>query len=852
MHQDAPRNSGFSQSSDITRRRTRHTSRALRTRSKGKSGRMWLLVLAAVVLTTLGLLSTGALAAGALLFFTKDLPSPDAVVKRDVFQSTLIFDRNGELLYEIWDPQGGRRQVVPLSEMPGYLVAATLATEDANFYTNPGFDLKSMIRAAVQNFLGQEIVSGASTITQQLIRNTMMDPKERYAPSYERKLKEIVLAYRLSQKYTKDQILEWYLNEIYYGNLAYGVEAAAQSYFGKPAKELDLAESAMLAGLPQAPSDYNPLINLKAAKERQAEVLDLMVYHGYINAQEAAKAKAEPLKFVTKQADIKAPHFVMYVRELLEKEFGREKLYYGGLRVYTSLDYNMYLALKKAARDHIAEIKKQNANNAAAVTIDPKTGEILAMLGSVDYNDPKISGQINMALAERQPGSALKPFTYADAFANGLYPATVVIDQPWEFPGGAGQPPYRPMNYDNRWHGPVTLRQALAQSLNIPAVLVLESVGIKNLLNTLHEVGITSLNDENRYGLSLTLGGGEVKLLDLTFAYATLANGGVQVGEKVPDSELKPGFSEYRPVAILKVVDSDGNVLKDYKPPPGKQIISPQIAWLITDILSDDEARAPTYGRNSVLKLSRPAAAKTGTTDDNRDSWTMGYTPDLVTGVWVGNDDDTPMRNVFGASGAGYIWHYAMEEMLKDKPVSIFEQPSGIVRATVYAMVGQQPYKYIPVTDWFIEGTVPQSRPNGWTTPITSTVDITGSLGMSTTWPFTPLLRDMPSAPTPSPTPWWGWTSAPRSAVPAPFATPEPGANIVTVPSVVGMPEEIARDMIDAAGLNNTYPNYQGEGDVPPQVLRSVAPGSVLSQTPQPGTKVVRGTTVYLAIRKKQ
>lgn len=824
----------------MTRRRTRYATRVLRKSSKGKSGKTYLLVLAVALLTLLGTVATGGLAAGALIIYSRTLPSPDAVVMRDVFQSTLIFDRNGELLYEIWDPQGGRRQVVPLSEMPGYLVAATLATEDANFYTNPGFDLKSIVRAAIQNFRGKDIVSGGSTITQQLIRNTLFDPKERYERSYLRKLKEVVMAYRLSQQYTKDQILEWYLNEIYYGNLAYGVEAAAQSYFGKPAKELNLAESAMLAGLPQKPSEYNPLINLKAAKERQAEVLDLMVYHGYLSPEEAERAKREPLNFATKQIDIKAPHFVMYVRELLEKKFGREKLYYGGLRVYTTLDYQMYLAVEQAAREHIARIKNLNANNAAVVTIDPKTGEILAMLGSVDYFDPKISGQINMALAERQPGSALKPFTYAIAFAQGLNPATVVVDQPWEFPVGRGQPPYRPVNHDGKWHGPVTLRQALAQSLNIPAVLVLQSVGVKNLLGFLHELGITSLNDENRYGLPLTLGGGEVKLLDLTFAYAALANGGVQVGAKVPDDERKPGHSEYQPVAILKVVDSDGNVLEEYHPPAGKRVISPQIAWLITDILSDDEARAPTYGRNSFLKLSRPAAAKTGTTDDFRDGWTMGYTPDLVTGVWVGNADSSPMRNVFGVSGAGYIWHNAMDALLKDRPASSFERPDGLKRATAYAYVGQPEKPYMTITDWFLEGNVPQPEyEDAWRRLVTSTVSITGTTGVSSTWPFLSLHV---GAPTPTPT---------QTPTPAPFATPAPGSAIVVVPSVVGLPEDRARAMIEAAGLNNTYSNYQGPGDVPPHVLASVPPGNVLSQTPQPGSRVPRGSVVYLAVRKR-
>ncbi|MCL5959835.1 MAG: PBP1A family penicillin-binding protein [Chloroflexi bacterium] len=826
-----------------------------------------------------GILAVALLGGGLLVYFS-NLPSPEAVVKRDVFQSTMIYDRNGELLYEIWDPQGGRRQVIPLSEIPGYLRAATLSTEDADFYTNPGFDAKAIVRALWQNLRGQEIVSGASTITQQLIRNTMLGPEERYKQSYDRKLKEILLAYRLSQQYTKDQILEWYLNEIYYGNLAYGVEAAAQAYFGKSAKDLDLAESAMLAGLPQMPAEYNPLINPKAAKERQAEVLDLMAYHTYITKEQAEAAKKEPLKFVAKQFDIKAPHFVMYVRELLEKKFGREKLYYGGLRVYTTLDYKMYLAAEKAAREHVASIRNLNASNAGVVTIDPKTGEILAMVGSVDYFDPKISGQVNMALAERQPGSSLKPFNYAASFAKGLHPATVVLDQPIEFPGGAGQPPYRPHNHDMRWHGAVTLRQALAQSLNIPAVLVLQYVGVNNFVNLLHEAGITSLNDPQRYSLALTLGSGEVKLLDLTFVYASLANKGVQIGAPVPSDERKPGQREYEPVAILKVVDSDGKVLEQYTPPEGKQIFSPQIAWMITDILSDDVARTPTYGPNSFLKLSRPAAAKTGTTDDFRDGWTVGYTPDLVTGVWIGNSDSSPMTNVFGVSGAGYIWHNVMEELLKDKPVVSFEQPPGLVKSTAYAVTLRPPFGFMPVTDWFLDGTVPQIKyeetglppvlyetgtqsaslsPVSALTPMTASIwisdtgGITSSMTISATSPFLLMLANPPALVAPTPTPLESPSPRyPTPQAPFPVTTPQPGSKTVIVPSVAGLDEAEARARIEAAGLNNTYPNYQGPGDVPTQVFESVAPGCVLSQTPQPGTKVQRGTTVYLAVRKRE
>ncbi|MCL5961349.1 MAG: transglycosylase domain-containing protein [Chloroflexi bacterium] len=798
-------------------------------------------------------------------YFAGDLPSPDKVVQREVFQSSFIYDRNGELLYEIFDPQGGRRRVVPLTEIPRNLIDATLATEDANFYNHPGFDVRAVLRAAVDNLTGQEIVSGASTITQQLIRNTLMTSEERYSRSYIRKIREIILSYRIEQQYTKDQILEWYLNEINYGNLSYGIEAAAQSYFGKPAKELTLAESAMLAGIPQRPSYYNPLTNLKAAKSRQAEVLDLMGRHGLITAQQIEQAKAAPLRFATQRFDIKAPHFVMYVRELLEKKYGREKLYFDGLRVYTALDYDLYLKAEKAARDHLANIRKLNANDAALVAMDPMTGEVLVMLGSPDYFDAGIFGQVNMATAERQPGSTLKPFAYAAGFERGLTPATVVIDKATEFPGTAGGRPYRPMNHDKAWHGAVTLRRSLASSLNIPAVLVLQHIGIKTFVDYLHAVGITTLDDPKRVGLPIVLGGGEVRLIDLTFAYTTLANNGIQVGSPVPDAEKRPGFDNVEPVSILKVVDSNGNVLDEYKPSAGEHKIRPQIAWLITSILSDDSARAPTYGPNSFLNLSVPSAAKTGTTDDFRDGWTVGYTPNLVTGVWVGNADNSPMTDVYGVSGAGYIWHNFMEQALKGTPPTAFQKPAGIVTATVYAIGPGASGGITPITDYFAENMVPKTRYSEVASYLRPVYTGTNSYGGTPTTsngsdslspsPFLTLLADPPPTPAPTPTPTPRPVAMPTFGVARPpqFSFPTPSSNdqFVTVPDVVGLPEAVARARIEAYLLNNTYPNYQGPGDVPEGTLNRVAPGSVLSQNPGPGTRVLRGTTVYIAVRER-
>lgn len=797
-------------------------------------------------------------------YIVGDLPSPDKVVARDLFQSTYIYDRNGVLLYELIDPQGGRRHVVPLSEIPQDLINATLATEDANFYNHPGFDLRAVARAAVDNLLGREIVSGASTITQQLIRNTLMSTEQRYERTYTRKIKEIILAYRIEQQYSKDQILEWYLNEINYGNLSYGIEAAAQSYFGKPAKELNLAESALLAGIPQRPRDLNPLTNPTAAKARQAEVLDLMVRHGFISAAQAEAAKSAPLNFAAQQFDIKAPHFVMYVRDQLERKYGRDKLYYGGLRVDTTLDYNLYLAAEKAAREHINRIRNLNANNASLVAIQPSTGEVLVMLGSVDYFDSSISGQVNVAVAERQPGSALKPFAYAAGFERGLTPATVVIDKPTVFKGGQGHEDFKPLNHDKQWHGAVTLRRALASSLNIPAVLVLQHIGVKTFVDELHSLGITTMNDERSYGLPLVLGAGEVKLLDLTFAYTVFANNGVQVGTPVPESDRRPGFSDIEPVSILKVTDSEGNVLEEYKPSAGERKMNPADAWLITSILSDDEARAPTYGRNSFLKLSHPSAAKTGTTDDFRDGWTVGYTPDLVTGVWVGNSDRSPMLDVFGVSGAGYIWHNFMEEALKGTSPKQFQMPAGVVTATVYTPNPSDPTGFTPVTDYFIEGKVPKatyadvvpylrtiaSGSVSYEGTPTAKSSPTADAQATSPSPFLPPISDVPPTPTPilTPTP----TPVPGDRIwLTPIATPSDVRQLITVPNVVGRPEAEARAMIEAYLLNNTYTNYQGPEDLPEEVLNRVPPGYVLSQNPAPGTRAVRGTTVYIAVRKR-
>jgi 1A family penicillin-binding protein len=615
------------------------------------------------------LLAAGMVAFALYHVYGRDLPDPAQLALHRPFETTRIYARDGQtLLYELFDD--GQRTVVPLEEVPWALKAATVATEDAHFYENPGIDLRGIVRAFWLNLDG-EVRSGGSTITQQLVRNVLLSPDERNEQSYERKLREAILAFQLSRQFSKDQILSFYLNEIYYGNMAYGIEAAAQNYFGKHARELNLAESALLAGLVQSPTHLNPLTASEAAKERQRVVLQSMLKHGYIDQQQADMAYATPIKLRPSTVDIKTPHWVFYVRGLLEQRYGANMMRRGGLRVVTTLDPALQSLTEQAVREQIAQLHDRNANNAAVVVIDPKTGEILAMVGSVDYNDATIDGQVNVALAPRQPGSALKPIVYAAALMHGWTPATIIWDTPTDFDG------YQPTNYDNQFHGPQRLRMALANSYNIPAVKALQFVGINAFHDLAEAMGISTLQERERYGLAAALGAGEVTLLDLTQSYTTFANGGV----------AQP------PTAISKVTTSHGEVLYVHEASQGVQVLGPRgdaIAYLISDILSDNDARTPMFGSNSVMRLSddRPAAVKTGTSNDYRDSWAIGYTPDLAVGVWVGNTDSTPMQEVAGANGAGAIWQQIMERSHAGKPHQPFIRPPNVDEATICASTG--------------------------------------------------------------------------------------------------------------------------------------------------------------------
>jgi 1A family penicillin-binding protein len=626
----------------------------------------------------------------------------DVLEQRSSSPTTRIYDRHGQLLYEIIDPHAGKHTPLPLAEIPLVLQQATIATEDASFYTNPGVDLRAILRALWINVRGGEVLAGGSTITQQLARNLLLSPQERTQRTLVRKLRESVLAWSLARRYSKDEILASYLNEIYYGNFAYGVEAAAQAYFGKSAAELDLAEAALIAGLPQAPSAYNPLVDPQAAQARQAVVLDLMARSAYITPQQAVLAGTEPLHFAASAFPIRAPHFVMYVRELLEKEYGLGMLYRGGLRVYTTLDLGWQEVAQSVVQRHLAHLADRrdgpnpHLSDAALLGLDPRTGEILVMLGSPDYFEAAIDGAVNVTLMPRQPGSAIKPLTYAAALDPARdcphTPATLIADVRTAFLTAEGQP-YVPVNYDLIYHGPVLARRALACSYNLPAVKVLEEVGVDQMAALARQLGITTFTDMERFGLALTLGGGEVRLLELTAAYAAFANRGRQV----------------TPVAITRVEDSRGQVLRRWVPEPGRQVLDPRVAYLITDILSDEWARMPAFGEGSVLHLSRPAAAKTGTTTDWRDNWTVGYTPELAVGVWAGNADNSPMQQVSGVTGAGPMWHDFMETVLAGRPVREFEEPEGMVRVEICSLSGVRPNSTCPHRrqEIFIAGTEP-------------------------------------------------------------------------------------------------------------------------------------------------
>ncbi|MBI9048499.1 MAG: transglycosylase domain-containing protein [Anaerolineaceae bacterium] len=649
-----------------------------------------------------------------------DLPDySDLRSSASQFETTRILDRNGDLLYEINDPNAGRRTYVTLDKISPYLVAATIATEDKEYYNHPGFDPVAIARAMWQNYTGQDIVSGASTITQQLAKKLLFSPEERFEISIERKTREIVLAAEISRIYSKNEILELYLNENNYGNYSYGIQAAAEAYFDTSALALDLGQSAFLAGIPQAPAVHDIFTNRDEMIERFTQILVLMYDYNQekgcievsnseelvcvdaINATDALH-EIENYEFKSHQAIMKYPHWVQYIRTLLEEEYGAQTIYRSGFTVQTTLDPEIQTFAEETVKEQIANLTENHATDGAVVVIFPKTGEILAMVGSADFYNEEIDGQVNMAVSPRQPGSSMKPLTYTAAFEKGWTPATIIWDVESEFPpsGNPDDPrdPYEPVNYDGRFHGPVTVRAALSNSFNVPAVKTLDYIGIYDdpdhpdtggFIRFAERMGITTLTRDD-YGLALTLGGGDVSLLELTGAYTVYANGGKQIP----------------PVAILRVTDYQGNLVYEYTPPEGEQIIRAEHAFLISSILSDTNARIPAFGPNPVINLPFQAAAKTGTTNDFRDNWTMGFTPEIVVGVWVGNADYTPMQNTSGLTGAAPIWAAVMKEIIETRYDGItagFKKPGGVEERTVCALSGAEPADWCPAqtTEYF-------------------------------------------------------------------------------------------------------------------------------------------------------
>ncbi len=658
--------------------------------------RFWVAVTTlAVALFILGFLSTVVL----FLYFSKDLPNPGRLRSLDIAESTKIYDRNGELLYDIYGEQN--REQVNLSEIPKHVKDATIAIEDKDFYRHKGFAVGGWARSLV-TIATKRRLEGGSTLTQQLVKNSLLSPER----TFKRKLKEFILALQVEHRYSKDEILEMYLNMVSYGGQSWGIQTAARTYFGKNIKDVSVAEAAILAGLPQKPTAYSPFgANPKAYKARSFDVLRRMREEGFITEAEFQQARKEieeeKIQFAEPGINIKAPHFTIYVRDLLIERYGAQLVEQGGLRVTTTLDYELQKKAQQILADELNKLKGAKVSNGAVVVMDAKTGQLLAMVGSKNYFDKDIDGQVNVALALRQPGSAMKPVTYATGFKKGYTPATLFLDIKTEFDDGPGKPKYVPVNYDGKFHGPAQLRFALGNSYNIPAVKMLGLAGIKDVMQTAYDMGIgtwepTSENLRN-VGLSLTLGGREVRLLDLVTAYSVVAAGGVRRD----------------PVLVLKVTDSTGRkVYEEWKPLSGKRALSEEISYLISHILSDNGARSTAFGTGSLLNIpGKTVAVKTGTTDEKRDNWTIGYTPSVVVGVWVGNNNNEPMspQITSGVTGAAPIWNALFKAILKDKKDEPFVKPATIVSAEIDAVSGLKPGPYTDKRrfEYFVKGTEP-------------------------------------------------------------------------------------------------------------------------------------------------
>ncbi len=652
------------------------------------------LSLAAFIFMIIGII--GGLAVFA--WTARDLPSPTRLVRREGF-ATRIYDRNHHLLYDVYHQ--AKRTPVKWEEVPDYLKWATISIEDKNFYSHPGFSWRGILRA-MYNIIFHHRLEGGSTLTQQLVKVVLLSPRR----TLTRKIKEFILALQTEKKYSKDQILLMYLNEAPYGGNAWGVGAAAEEYFRKKVGDLNLVEAAFLAGLPQRPSYYSPYgAHPRAYIARTKAVLRRMREDGYIDAEteKAAQAELAKMYFAPQTAAIEAPHFVFWVKQQLEKLYGTSVVEQGGLEVETSLDEDLQQEAEKIVKEELAKVKNLHITNAGAVVVDPRRGDVLAMVGSKDYFAKDIDGKFNVVTqALRQPGSAIKPVTYGLALEKGYTAATLIMDVKTVFPSSSpGQPDYIPVNYDGKYHGPLQLRYALGNSINVPAVKMLALVGIKNMLAKADQMGLHTLapTPENlrRFGLSVTLGGGEVRMIDLASAYTAFANQG-----KVE-----------KPVSILQVKDRNGKTLFRFRPAAGQQVFSPGVAFIISDILADDKARLISFGPHSGLYIpGRRVAVKTGTTNDKRDNWAIGWTGNILVAVWVGNNDNSPMKRVAsGISGATPIWRRIMLAALKKYGYQPIQKPESVHQMGVDIVSGYPAHDGFPSRqEYFVKGTEPTGK----------------------------------------------------------------------------------------------------------------------------------------------
>jgi len=629
----------------------------------------------------------------------KDLPSPGKLASGEFPVSTKIYDRHGQLLYEIYADQN--RTPIKLESLPEHVKQATIAIEDKNFYKHHGFAWEGITRAFL-NIIFKKSLQGGSTITQQLVKTALLTPER----TLKRKIREALLAVITEIRYSKDQILEMYLNHVPYGGTSYGIEQASQRYFAKPAKDLNLAESALLAGLPQAPTRYSPFgPNPETAKQRQEQVLNRMLEDDYISQEQQQKAFQQPLRLAPQTTNIKAPHFVLYIKQLLVDKYGQHQVEKGGLRITTSLDLDLQQYAEAVIATETAKLKRMKVSNAAALVTKPRTGEILAMVGSKDYFDPEIDGNVNLTTSLRQPGSSIKPINYAVGLLKGYTPATMFLDVPVCF-HVPGQPPYCPRNYDSQFHGPNQMRFTLGNSYNIPAVKMLAANTVEAMIATASAMGITTFEDPSRYGLSLTLGGGEVKMVDMAVAFGVFANSGLRV-ELTPILEVKNYLG-----TVLEKIDLENEL------PAGEKVLPPEVTYLISHILLDNNARTAAFGSSSELVIPNHAVSvKTGTTDDLRDNWTIGFTPSYLVTTWIGNNDNTPMNPylVSGVTGAAPIWHDIITQVLADQPDEWPNKPENIIGLQVCNLTG-----LLPTADqgcetryeFFIKGQEPKPETN--------------------------------------------------------------------------------------------------------------------------------------------